>query len=165
MLQQELRWSSQCPKVTYTHTHTHTHTHKFTDSFPHHCFLCQNFENSEKCCHNEPKVMPSPCLSVPTNSPKLHMITNTFTHQKSTARCVYCLKPFWCCLPGQRQSLCGGSRWLPCSCHCLSTRKRLPPFSSAHIKFRLRRVFLRQATVSARATVYPAKHRLPPAKI
>lgn len=89
----------------------------------------------------------------------------SFTHQKSTARCVYCLKPFWCCLPGQRQSLCGGSRWLPCSCHCLSTRKRLPPFSSAHTKFRLRRVFLRQARVSARATVYPAKHRLPPAKI
>ena len=89
----------------------------------------------------------------------------SFTHQKSTARCVYCLKPFWCCLPGQRQSLCGGSRWLPCSCHCLSTRKRLPPFSFAHTKSRLRRVvFLRGATVSARSAVYLAKPRLSLAK-
>lgn len=85
------------------------------------------------------------------------------THQKSTARCVYCLKPFWCCLPGQRQSLCGGSRWLPCSCHCLSTRKRLPPFSSTHTKSRLRRVFIHGATTSARRAVCPAKPRLPPA--
>lgn len=88
----------------------------------------------------------------------------SFTHQKSTARCVYCLKPFWCCLPGQRQSLCGGSRWLPCSCHCLSTRKRLPPFSSTHTKSRLRRVFIHRATISARVTVYPAKRRLAPPK-
>lgn len=85
----------------------------------------------------------------------------SFTHQKSTARCVYCLKPFWCCLPGQRQSLCGGSRWLPCSCHCLSTRKRLPPFS-AHTKSRLRRVFLREAQI--RALCAPVEHRLPFAK-
>lgn len=88
----------------------------------------------------------------------------SFTHQKSTARCVYCLKPFWCCLPRQRQSLCAGSRWLPCSCHCLSTRKRLPPFSSVLTKSRLRRVFLRQATISACCTVYSTKHRFPPAK-
>lgn len=88
----------------------------------------------------------------------------SFTHQKSTARCVYCLKPFWCCLPGQRQSLCGGSRWLPCSCHCLSTRKRLPPFSSTHTKSRLRRVSIHRPISSARGTVYPTKHRLPLAK-
>lgn len=88
----------------------------------------------------------------------------SFTHQKSTARCVYCLKPFWCCLPGQRQSLCAGSRWLPCSCHCLSTRKRLPPFSSALTKSRLRRLVLREGTSSARRAAHPAKRRFPAAK-
>lgn len=91
-------------------------------------------------------------------------VTISFTHQKSTARCVYCLKPFWCCLPGQRQSLCGGSRWLPCSCHCLSTRKRLPPFSSTLKKSRLRRVSIHRATTSARWTFCLAKQRLSRAK-
>ncbi len=45
------------------------------DSFLHQpvdCLLCQNSENGEKCRHNEPKVTPSACLFVPTNSPKLH---------------------------------------------------------------------------------------------
>lgn len=91
-------------------------------------------------------------------------VTISFTHQKSTARCVYCLKPFWCCLPGQRQSLCGGSRWLPCSCHCLSTRKRLPPFSSTLKKSRLRRVSIHGATSSARWAFCLVKQRLAPAK-
>jgi len=50
------------------------------------------------------------------------------TRSQLRDECTVC-SHFGCCSPGQRRS-----KWLPCSCHCLSTRKRLPPFSYARAR-------------------------------